>query len=338
MSDIEFDPNVLTEEDKKRLAEGFNPTPAQQRWLDLKLGLFLHFGINTFYDKEWSDGTLDKAGFHPTGFDPDSWMAAAKAAGVGYIMPTTKHHDGFCLWDTDTTTYGAMHSPFKRDVFGEIVAAARRHGIKVAMYYSLWDRHAPMYNDDAAYARYMKRHLAELLTGYGEIVEIWFDGGWKKGGVHYQDPERWHWREIYEHIKAIQPDCLVGNNGTTERPGEIITFPCDLRFGEKCLPPEDDKRLYWTGSIKGTTLPYESQFTFSTGDGGGGMFADGKWFWHEDDHSCRDAKEIVEMLEVCNARKGNLVVNAGPSTAGRLREEDEACLREIGRLRGIDVS
>jgi len=225
------------------------PTEAQRRWLELQFGLFIHYGINTYNDAEWSDGTLDPATFNPTHFDPDQWCEAAKAAGINYLLVVTKHHDGFCLWPSRWTDYSVKTSPFDGDCLEQIADACQRHGLKLGWYYSLWDRNYPGYEHDHGYAIYMKNQLAELLTRYGPITQLWFDGGWKKGGVDWQDDRRWYWREFYEHIKAIQPDCLVGNNGTSRRKGEIITWPCDYRCFEKGLPPEDDRKVYYCGGI-----------------------------------------------------------------------------------------
>ncbi|MFP4106613.1 MAG: alpha-L-fucosidase [Phycisphaerae bacterium] len=309
------------------------PTPAQQAWMDLKFGMFVHFGINTFNDAEWSDGTLDPQTFTPTDFDADQWCRAAKAAGIGYVMLVTKHHDGFCNWPSRWTEYSVKNTPFGRDVVGELAEACRKHGLKLAFYYSLWDRNCPSYEHDHSYAIYMKRQLAELLTNYGPIVEIWFDGGWKKGGVDWQDDRRWHWLEIYEHIKTIQPDCLVGNNGTSGRSGEIITWPADFRIFEKKMPAEDDKKIYYCGGI-GDYLPGEVCHTLSAGTGRG-MFAGGKWFWHEDDNSVREPQWVVDWLDQCNRRGANFVINAAPNNKGLLRDVDVDCLEQVGKIRGL---
>jgi alpha-L-fucosidase len=310
------------------------PTPAQRRFMDLKFGLFIHFGINTFNDAEWSKGDLSPATYNPAQFDADQWASAAKAAGVGYILLVTKHHDGFCNWDTRWTDYCVRNTPFGRDVVGLVADAARKAGIKLALYYSLWDTHEPSYANDHGYAIYMKRQLAELLTRYGEIVELWFDGGWKKGGVDYQDADRRRWREIYEHIKSIQPDCIVGNNGTTQRRGEIVTWPCDVRYFEKGVPPEDDKKVYYCGGL-GDYLPAECQYTLSKGGTGKGMFPSGKWFWHADDATAQDPQWVVDQLNLCNSRGANFVINAGPDNRGLLRDVDVECLRQVGKIRGI---
>ncbi|MFW6061825.1 MAG: alpha-L-fucosidase [Planctomycetota bacterium] len=333
---MSYDPYIremMLREAKEAGEVHVEPTPAQQAWLDLQFGLFVHFGINTFNDTEWSDGTLGAASFNPTEFDPEQWCKAAAAAGVGYVLLVTKHHDGFCLWPSDYTDYTVAASPLGEDVLGAVVESARRHGLKVGFYYSLWDRHQPGYENDRSYAIFMKKQLAELLTRYGEIVEIWFDGGWKKGGVDYQDPERWHWREIYEHIKSIQPGCLTCSNGTSKRWGELIMYPQDFRIGEKKLPPEDDKKIWYCGGI-GDYLPYEMCHTLSKGGTGTGMFASGKWFWHEDDTTVQDPQWVVDTLNTCNQRGANFVINAGPDTRGKLRDLDVQCLEEVGRLRG----
>lgn len=330
-----YDP-YLAEVDKQRAKETGQvevaPTAAQQAWLDLQGGLFVHYGINTFNDAEWSDGTLPLSSVDPDGFEPAQWVSSAKAAGLGYVLLVTKHHDGFCNWPTDTTDYHAGNTPLGQDVVAAVADACRAQGLALGLYYSLWDRHAPCYDHDAGYALYMKRHLAELLTRYGPIVELWFDGGWKKGGVHYQDADRWHWRELYELIHAIQPDCLVANNGTSQRCGELITWPCDLRLGEKKLPPQDDRKVWYCGGI-GSYLPYEACFTLSRGGTGKGMFAGGKWFWHADDQTCQDPRQVARQWATCNERGANFVLNAGPGPAGRLREIDTECLQAIGQLR-----
>lgn len=335
---MSFDPYIqemklreAKDSDEKVVVE---PTAAQKAWLELGFGMFVHFGINTFNDAEWSDGTLDPATYNPTEFDADQWVSAAKSAGVGYLLLVSKHHDGFCNWPSRWTDYHVGNTPFGRDVIGEVADACRRAGLKLGLYYSLWDRHEPSYTNDHAYAIYMKRQLAELLTRYGEIIEVWFDGGWKKGGVHWQDDRKWYWREIYEHIRTIQPDCLVADNGTSGRSGEIVMWPCDFRIFEKKQPAEDDRKIYYCGGI-GDYLPGEVCHTLSAGGTGKGMFASGKWFWHADDESVHDARWVVDWLNLSNERGANFVLNAGPTDKGLLREIDVACLAEVGKLRGL---
>ncbi len=330
-----FDPYLAEAQVKEAREKGkaeVKPTSAQEKWLELGFGLFIHFGINTFNDAEWSDGTLDPATFNPTKFDAEQWCRAAKDAGMKYLLVVTKHHDGFCLWPSRWTDYHVGSSPFKKDVLKLIADAAKKYDLNLGWYYSLWDRNYPGYNNDHAYAIYMKRQLAELLTNYGEIIQLWFDGGWKKGGVHYQDSYRWYWREIYEHIKAIQPDCLVADNATSGQSGQIAMWPCDFRIGERKVPLEDDRKIWYCGGI-GDYLPYECCNTLSKGGSGQGMFAGGKWFWHEDDTTAKEPEWVIEQLNICNARGANFVLNAGPTSEGLLRSVDVECLKKVGELR-----
>src|SRR5215475_13563100 len=147
---------------------GIRPTPQQLRWQELAYGMFCHFGINTFYGKEWSDGTLDPAAFYPRRFDPAQWVATAQAAGMRYLILTAKHHDGFCLWPTETTDYSVRKSAWrdgKGDVVRDLAAAARRAGLSFGVYLSPWDRNNSAYGTPA-YIDIYRRQLTELLTHY----------------------------------------------------------------------------------------------------------------------------------------------------------------------------
>ena len=306
------------------------PSDAQRRWLDLGFGLAFHYGINTFHDVEASDGSLNPASFAPAHFDPGQWTAMARLCGARYLLLITKHLDGFCMWPTRQTDYSVLASPCRRDILGEVIAAARSAGLKVALYYSFWEMREPSYHDDRAYAFHVKRQLSELLTNYGEIVSLWLDGLWNKGAIDYFDPERTHWREIYEHVKCLQPDCLVGVNPTTHHPGKVVLWPCDFRIGEKAAPPDDDRNVYYCDG-KGHFLPWESLFTLSEGGMKHGLFADGKWFWHADDETCHPSEWVLDRLRQCRRGGANLLINAGPDRNGRLRDVDRACLEEVGR-------
>lgn len=147
------------------------PTAGQQAQIDRKFGMFLHFGINTFNNTEWSNGKLPIESYKPTAIDADNWVKTAYGAGMNYVILITKHHDGFCLWDTHTTTYSVKHSPNKTDVVKAVAEACKKYGIKLGLYYSLWDRHEHCYKNDEAYVQYMENQLTELMDGrYGEIV------------------------------------------------------------------------------------------------------------------------------------------------------------------------
>ena len=316
------------------------PTPAQRRWMDLRFGMFVHFGINTFYDVEWSDGKLDPQAFNPAEFDPDQWCRVARAAGMKFLVLVTKHHDGFCNWPSAHTDYCVKNTPFGRDVVGEVVAAARRQGLEVGLYYSLWDCHHSSHDaDDAAYAEYMKAQLSELLSNYGPIVELWFDGmwkkqphGWEKGAAEFlqvwreEGAPRWHFDEIYAHIKGLQSDCLVVNNSTTAFPG-VPLWPVDARPGEKATDGATDQKIWqWNG--ESVYLPLQIETTMSQ-KGPQGDFESGSWFWHEWDHSAASPAQIRGWLELARQKDAVLLLNCGPMANGKLRPEDVKALTSL---------
>lgn len=326
--------------------------PAQKAWMDLGFGMFIHFGINTYYDVEWSDGTLDISKFNPGKPDTDQWCRVARDAGMKYIVPITKHHDGFCLWPTKHTKYSVKYTPYKGDLLAEVVNSANKYGLKVGFYYSLWDRNQPLHDqNELAYVDWMKKQFEELLTRYGPIVEFWFDGFWKKqqsgwtkkisddageqveGGVKLRDEQfvqawrmegayRWQMDHLYRFIKSIQPDCLVMNNATTAYPG-VPLHPVDIRSGEKYTKVASDRKVWnWLG--KDIYLPLQIETTTSVQ--GNKQFPSGNWFWHEWDTSVLPAAQLHQYLEVAQRMQANLLLNVGPDPKGKLRPVDEKLL------------
>lgn len=185
------------------------PTPQQLAWQLDGFGLFLHFGVNTFNGEEWSDGTLDPATFDPTGLDASQWARTARAAGAKYVVLTAKHHDGFCLWPTATTTYSVASSPWREgrgDVVAELAEACRGADLGLGLYLSPWDRNAHCYDDPAAYDDFYLRQLTELCTRYGPLYELWFDGAGSEGRTY-------DWDAIMAVVDQHQPDAMVFNMG-----------------------------------------------------------------------------------------------------------------------------
>ncbi len=159
------------------------PTPRQLSWQQRELTAFLHFGINTFTDKEWGDGNEDPALFNPTKLDAGQWVSVLKEAGFRQVIITAKHHDGFCLWPSAFTSHSVKSSPWKNgqgDVIKELADACVKQNMPLGVYLSPWDRHEPRYGSDA-YNEYFRSQLRELLTNYGPISEVWFDGLWVRG-------------------------------------------------------------------------------------------------------------------------------------------------------------
>jgi alpha-L-fucosidase len=330
------------------------PNDAQKAWMELKFGLFVHFGINTYYDKEWSDGTLDHTKVNPTKLDTDQWCRAAKAAGMKYVVLVTKHHDGFCNWRTKYTKYSIGHTPFKKDILAELINSAQKHGLKVGLYYSLWDRHEKSHDtDEWKYIDFMLKQLEELLTKYGNVIELWFDGFWKKqqsgwtkkeeiDGENVEKMEdardeafiqawrnegafRWRMDYVYGYIKSLQPNCLVMNNSTTAYPG-VPLHPVDIRSGEKATKVFEDKKVWkWLG--KDVYMPIQIETTMS--QKGNEQFKSGSWFWHSWDDSCATKTQILDWLSIAEKMQANLLLNVGPSPEGKLRDIDYKTLMEL---------
>ncbi|NQZ76610.1 MAG: alpha-L-fucosidase [Ekhidna sp.] len=333
------------------------PTVAQKRWMDLGFGMFIHFGINTYYDVEWSEGDLDVSAFNPKKIDTDLWCQTAKKAGMKYLVITTKHHDGFCLWPSKYSDYTVAASPFKQDVLQMLAKSAEKYDLKLGFYFSLWDRYDPLYDTDwDGFMKNMKGQIEELVTGYGPLCEFWMDGFWKKqksgwtkknkeieGEANKQekDLERdfdfiqawrnegaywWQMDTIYQMIKSHQPQCMVMNNSTTAYPG-VPLHPVDIRSGEKYTDVKADKKVWnWLGQE--TYFPLQIETTMSVK--GNEKFPSGNWFWHANDHSVRSKESIQELLDTAGKMEANLLLNVGISDQGLLRKEDKEALESLG--------
>lgn len=280
------------------------PSRKQWAWQDLEVGLFCHFGINTFADLEWSDGTVPASEFNPTDFDAEQWAAAAKLAGMRYLVLTAKHHDGFCNWPTLTTDYSVKSSPFEGDVVGAVAAACRHQGLKLGLYCSPWDRHEPCYPDEAAYDRFYMMQWTELLTHYGEVTEVWFDGA---GSQDHQ----FDWDNIFKVVYHHQPDGVCFNGW-------------DLRWvgNEDGVAPNPCWNV--AEDLWGTTryLPAECDVPLRKG-----------WFWHPDDEDTR--KSLPHLWDIYHRSVGhgcNLLLNVAPDRRGCLPEADVAAIVNLHRM------
>ena len=287
------------------------PTPQQVMWQDLEFGVILHFGTNTFLDREWGDGTADPKIFNPTNFNPDQWMDAIAASGAKYVVFVAKHHDGFVLWPTGQTDYSIKASPWKNgkgDMVREVAEAARRHGLKFGVYLSPWDRHDPRYKDSAAYDTYYNAELEELASQYGELVEFWLDGA-GSGGHVYNFPK------IIETLRTYQPNSIV--------------------FADAGLFEYGDAR--WAGDETGK-IDYEN---WNVLDRHGYLrwrpvevdtpLRKLHWFWHpNDDASLKSVPELLDSYENSVGRGGQWMLGVAPNNKGLLDTSDVARLRELG--------
>jgi alpha-L-fucosidase len=287
------------------------PTPQQVEWQDLEMGAIIHFGTNTFLDREWGDGTADPKVFNPTEFDPEQWMLALQAAGFKYVIFVAKHHDGFCLWPTGQTDYSVKNSPWESghgDVVRRVEEAARKFGLKFGVYLSPWDRHEPRYKNSSDYDQYYASELDELAQNYGDLEEFWLDGA-GSGGHVYNFPR------ILEELRTYQPNTLV--------------------FADVGLFEYGDIR--WVGNEQGT-IPYEN---WNVIDRHGYLrwrpveadtpLHKEHWFWHPNDEaSLKSVAELMTTYEQTVGRGGQLVLGIAPDRRGLLPEADAERLKEFG--------
>ena len=189
---------------------GAVPSKSQIRWNDMEFYAFVHFGVNTFTDREWGEGTEDEKVFNPTQLDCRQWVKAFKDAGMKGVIITAKHHDGFCLWPSKYTDHSVKRSPWrggKGDVVGELSAACKEAGMKFGVYLSPWDRHEPTYGDSPRYNEPYIAQLTELLTNYGPIFEIWWDGACGEGPNGKK--QVYDWPAFKAVARKLQPKAVI---------------------------------------------------------------------------------------------------------------------------------
>jgi alpha-L-fucosidase len=296
--------------------EILRPTPTQLLWQQQEFGLFCHFGINTFYGKEWSDGTLDPKGFAPTALDPAQWVDIAQQAGAKYLILTAKHHDGFCLWPTATTEYSVSSSGFEGDVVALTAAACERAGMKFGLYLSPWDRNAACYADKDAYDDFYARQLDELCTRYGELFELWFDGAGSEGRVY-------DWDRFMSIVERRQPQALIFNMGrpTVRWVGnEDGLAPESVRYVVESV---EKSAFTDEGEAVGAPkyLPPECDVAIRQ-----------NWFWQPDDaHTLKSTEHLLGIWYRSVWRGANLLLNVPPDRRGLLDDRDSARLLEATR-------
>jgi alpha-L-fucosidase len=308
------------------------PSAAQKKWMELGYGMFLHFGPNTMNGVGWGDGQFDVKDFNP-GVHADQWAEVAYKAGMRYGVLTTRHLDGFCLWPSKYSSYTVGQSPLKTDIVKAFVDAFRARGLKIGFYYSLWDRNAPFYANDKQYAQYMRDQVTELLQQYGEVIELWFDGAWDKDHPTKEWPfdpawennpasglgygERYEWKALYDTIKRVQPQCLVINNSSSDRPGGVRYLPVDIRTAEhfdfvhkgKLYEPVTDP-IYTDKAGKQHYLPLEYCATLNP-----------SWFQtNVEYYNHPSAEQIAGWYRKARKTNANLLLNVGPNREGYLPE------------------
>lgn len=310
------------------------PSQAQQEQIARKYGMFIHFGINTFHDEEWTDGSKPASSYAPSAIDAEQWIRTAKEAGMKYVILIAKHHDGFCLWDSRYTEYDVASSGNPTNVIEAVAKACRKYDIGLGLYYSLWDRKVNAdvedWKKDEAYNQYMLNQLTELMDivdDYTKVVEFWFDGGWVKQNY------RWPVMDIYQTIKQRMPECQVGVNWTIGAPENadkhpvlpqeqkegypIRYFPSDFRLGDPYLPTDNDPKIF-VHNGRQYYMPWESTVCISK-----------RWFYNTTDNEFKSVDELEKLF--CQSTKNDniLILNCPPNRDGKLRDQDVSILKAL---------
>ena len=297
-------------------------------------GMFIHFGVNTFNEIEWSKGNLPASSFNPTNLDCDQWIKVAKEAGFRYVILITKHHDGFCLWDSKYTEYDVASSPVKTDIVAEVAKACKKYGIKLGLYYSLWDRNFKGYKSDEKYNLYMKNQLTELMTNYGDICELWFDGGWDKKEASWDIPA------VYKYVKEMQPKCMLTVNHCIGKPenrsskkdpvdyqyGDPIRYwPIDFRIKDPNFARWDDPKYYEFDKTL-YYLPFEHTICLSD-----------RWNWFQKKKvlAARPLDELEELVYWGIANNNIMIINVPPDPTGQIRTNEKNRIFELADRLGI---
>lgn len=334
---------------EKRLVEVV-PSERQRNHQKLEFYGFLHFTVNTFTDREWGDGTEKPSVFCPTRFDAEQWAESLAASGMKGAILTCRHHDGFCLWPSRYTDHTVAASPFrggKGDVVREVADALSKYNLKFGIYLSPWDRHEPCYGKGKEYDDYFVGQLTELLTGYGDIFCVWFDGACGEGPDGRV--QRYDWERYYEVIRRLQPGASIavcgpdvrwcGNEAADTREQEWSVVPRRLQDNEKIREnsQQSDETAFRQkkllsgdrdlGSRKVLAdeedlVWYPTEVDVSIRPG---------WFYHEaEDDQVMSLEELVSVYDRSVGGNSTLLLNIPPTKEGLIHERDAARLKELG--------
>ena len=308
-------------------------------WREARFGMFIHWGLYAIPAGEWQGETnhaewilttaqipveqYEKFAhqFNPTAFNAADWVKYAKDAGMKYIVITSKHHDGFCLFDSKHTVYDVIDAtPFKRDILKELAEECRRQGLKMCFYHSIMDWHHPDYlprrswenrsaegADFTRYVDYMKNQLSELLTSYGDLGVLWFDGEWE----HTWKEEIG--RDLYHHVRSLQPNIIVNNRVGKGREGMAGTYDPETSIGDFGTPEQE---------IPATGLSYDWETCMTMND---------HWGYNKNDHNWKSEKDLIRKLVDIASKGGNFLLNVGPTAEGLFPQQSIDRLQAMGK-------
>lgn len=332
-------PEGTSAKQKIEMASRVVPNDRQKAWQERELTAFLHFGINTFTGREWGDGKESPTLFTPDALDTDQWVKTLSDAGFKMVILTAKHHDGFCLWPTATTDHSVASSPWregKGDVVGDLRKSCDKYGMKLGIYLSPWDRNASCYGDSPRYNDMFVEQLTELLTNYGTIDEVWFDGACGEGPNGKR--QEYDWLRFRDTMKRLQPNAVlaitgddvrwVGNEGGVGRETEWSVTPLvpsiyaysdsvnealqitamSKNIGSREVIEKADKLYWWPSEVDVSIRP--------------------GWFYSssQEPHSLR---RLADIYLQSVGRNSVLLLNIPPDTRGRINEKDVKRLQEF---------
>jgi alpha-L-fucosidase len=334
-----------------RKAANVVPSPQQYSWQEREFIAFMHFGINTFTEHEWGEGKEDPSLFNPTDFNAEQWANVCKDASMKMIILTAKHHDGFCLWPSEYTEHSVKNSPWRKgkgDVVQEVSNACKKFGLKFGVYLSPWDRHEQTYGDSPIYNEHFRNQLRELLTNYGEVSEVWFDGACGEGPNGKK--QVYDWQSYYKVIRELQPNAVifgmapdvrwVGTESGYGRETEWSVIPYNIqnieaieksnldRSIDNVFEPSNmmDSDLGSREKLKNasTLIWYPSETDVSIRPG---------WFYHENQDSLvKTPEELVDIYYSSVGRNSVLLLNIPPDKRGRIHNNDIKSLMGMRRI------
>lgn len=339
-----FPPNATLEE-KVAMAARLVPSPQQLDWQRMELIAFVHFGMNTFTGREWGDGKENPEWFNPVGLDAEQWVRTLKETGFKLVLITAKHHDGFCLWPSKFTDHSVAASDWKAgkgDVVRELREACSKYGLKFGVYLSPWDRNAPCYGNSPEYNDFFVGQLTELLTNYGEVHEVWFDGAIGEGPDGRK--QEYDWERYYKTIQRLQPNAVmaimgddvrwVGNERgmgrETEWSATVLTPGIYQRSGQNNgnlgiteLSKDLGSRAMLAKATELFWYPSEVDVSIRPG-----------WFYREEeDNRVKTVEQLMDIYCQSVGRNSVLLLNIPPNREGRIHDIDVERLREFAAYR-----
>lgn len=326
------------------------PDERQIRFQETEFYAFVHFSVNTYTDREWGDGTEPESLVCPDSFDAAQWAEAIRSAGMKGLILTCKHHDGFCLWPSRYTNHTIAGSPFrggKGDPVKEAADACRESGLRFGIYLSPWDRNNESYGSGKAYDDFFVNQLTELLTHYGEIFSVWFDGACGEG--RNGKKQSYDWPRYYDLIRRLQPSACIsvcgpdirwcGNEAGHTRPSEWSVVPARLRDAEKVAaesqhtddPAFRERKILSQDLDLGSRTALEGEKDLIWYPAEVNTSIRPGWFYHEnEDDKVRGLDELLDIYYNSVGGNATFLLNIPPTKSGRFHENDVRRLKELG--------